>query len=332
MFRAGGLAMPKLNVQCVAFLSALLLAGAATPAAAQTKVSLVFSSGPLGGSWVPLAASAADAVRRRFPEIDLHVEPGAGLANMEKIITDKTDLGWSMTALFFDARAGRGRWKDRPTEKLLHVATLYPNVWHLAVPATSGITKFTDLRGKAVALPQRANTSFDYGWEVLLRLHGMTLNDLGTKSHGSFVETTELVKNRNAVAAGWLVGVPAPFMLDLGSSMKLRLLPVAEDVLDRMRQLNSGFVRHVIPRGVYAAQGIDEEVVTFQIPLVLIAAAKTPPEAIYKVTKVLVEERKSLVPVANAMKDVSGATMAQSFGMPYHPGAERYYREVGLLR
>jgi TRAP transporter TAXI family solute receptor len=315
-------------------LPGLLLALApllATPAAAQTATTLVFSSGPIGGSWVPLAASVADVVRKRFPELTLHVEPGAGLANIEKILQDKADLGWSMSALFFDARAGEGRWRGRQTGKLLHVAAFHPNVWHLVVPAAAGVSRFTDLRGRPVALPQRANTSLEYGWEILLKLHGMTLGDLGTRSHGSFVENVEQVKNRNAVAAGWLVGVPAPFITDLGSAMRLRLIPVPEDVLERMRRVNAGLVRHVIPRGTYAAQGIDEDVVTFQIPTTLIVSARTDAGTIYKVTKAIVEGRDAFAAVTGGMKGLSAADMARSFGAPYHPGAERYYREAGLL-
>jgi len=302
------------------------------PAAAQTATTLVFSSGPIGGSWVPLAASVADVVKKRFPEVALHVEPGAGLANIEKILQDKADLGWSMSALFFDARGGRGRWRGRQTARLLHVATFHPNVWHLVVPAAAGVARFPDLRGRPVALPQRANTSLEYGWEILLKLHGMTLDDLGPKSHGSFVENVERVKNRQAVATGWLVGVPAPFMLDLGSAIRLRLIGVSEELLEKMRLVNAGLVRYVIPRGTYAAQGIAEDVVTFQIPTTLIVSSRADADTIYKVTRAIVEGREAFAAVTGGMKGVSAAQMARSFGAPYHPGAERYYREAGLLK
>lgn len=304
----------------------------ARPAPAQTKATPVFSSGPTGGAWIPMAATVAETVKKKFPEVNIHVEPGAGLVNMEKIITDKADLGWSMTSLVFDARSGKGRWKEKRTDKLLYVASFYPNVWHLAVPADSGIKKITDLKGKPVALPQRATISMEHGWEILLSLQGMTLNDLGARSYGSFTDNVELVKNRQAVAMGWLVTVPAPFMLDLGSTQKLRLIEVPEAVLESLRKLNSGFVRHVIPRGTYAAQGIQEDVVTFQTPLVLIASSKTPADVIYRVTRAIIEGRENFANVTSAMKGVSAQDMAQNFGTPYHPGAEKYYREAGLLK
>jgi len=131
---------------------------------------------------------------------------------------------------------------------------------------------------------------------------------------------------------GWYTVVPASFVLDLGSSRKLRMVPVSEDIIAKMRQLNPGFVRHVVPKGTYAAYGIDEDVVTIQAPTILIASSKTPPDVIYKVTKAIIEGRESFANVAAVMKGVTAKDMAQNFGLPYHPGAEKYYKEAGLLK
>ena len=301
------------------------------PADAQ-KVSLVFSAGPTGGTWTPMAAATAEVIRKRFPELDIQVEPGAALVNMEKMRNDKADLGWSMTTVLADARAGANTWKGKQTEKPLYVANYYPNVWQLVVPQDSDVRKFPDLKGKAVALPPRGNTSLAEGWEWLLRAHGMKLDDLGTKSYGSIAENSELIKNRQALAMGWYTVVPASYILDLGSARKLRMISLPDDVIQKMRQINAGFVRHVVPKGTYSAYGIDEEVVTIQSPTILIASSKAPAEAIYKVTKAIIEGRDAFGNVAASMKGVAAKEMAQNFGMPYHPGAEKYYREAGLLK
>jgi TRAP transporter TAXI family solute receptor len=315
-------------------LTALTLAGAslAGPAQAQSKVSLVFSAGPTGGSWTPMAAATAEVVKRKFPEIDLQVEPGAALVNMEKIRNDKADLGWSMSTVLSDARAGANTWKGKQTDKPLFVANYYPNVWQLVVPQGADIRNLADLRGKAVALPPRGNTSLAEGWELLLRLSGMKLDDLGTKSYGSLTENAEAIRNRQAVAMGWFTTVPAAFMLDLGTSLKLRLLGVPDDLIDKLRQVNPGFVRHVIPKGTYAQYGVEDDVVTVQSPTILIASAKTPADVVYKITKAVVEGRDDFARVTAAMKGVTAKQMADSVGMPTHPGAEKYFKEAGLIR
>ncbi|MEK6530543.1 MAG: TAXI family TRAP transporter solute-binding subunit, partial [candidate division NC10 bacterium] len=274
------------------------------PAEAQ-KVNLVFSAGPTGGTWTPMAAATAEVIKKRFPEVDVQVEPGAALVNMEKMRNDKADLGWSMTTVLADARAGANTWKGKQTDKPFFVANYYPNVWQLVVPQDSDVRKFADLKGKPVALPPRGNTSLAEGWEWLLRAHGMKLDDLGTKSYGSIAENSELIKNRQALAMGWYTVVPASYILDLGSARKLRMISLPDDVIQKLRQINPGFVRHVVPKGTYAAYGIDEEVVTIQSPTILIASSKAPAEAIYKVTKAIIEGRDAFGNVAASMKGIA---------------------------
>ncbi len=324
--------VPAMRVLSIVLALSLGLALAAAPAEAQQKASVVFSAGPTGGSWTPMAAATSDVVKKKFPDVDVQVEPGAALVNMEKIRNDKADLGWSMTTVVADARAGVGSWKGKQTDKPLLVANYYPNVWQLVVPADSGVKTLADLKGKPVALPPRGNTSLAEGWELLLKVHGMKLDDLGTKSYGSLTENVELIKNRQAVAMGWFTTVPASFALDLGSARKLHFLAIPEDKVAELKKINAGFVRHVLPKAAYAAQGVEADVVTVQAPTILIASSKTPADVIYKITKAIVEGREAFANVTAAMKGVTAQDMAQGFGLPRHPGAEKYYREAGLLK
>lgn len=315
----------------LAALAALAVA-AAGAAHAQQKTDVIFSAGPTGGSWTPMAAAASQIINKRFSELNVQVEPGAALVNMEKIRNDKADIGWSMTTVMSDAQKGEGQFAGKQTDKALFVANFYPNVWQLVVPANSDIKSIKDLKGQPVALPSRGNTSLAAGWEYLLKVNGMTLNDLGAKSYGPVSSNADAVKNGQAMAAGWFTVVPASFVLDLGSAMQLRVLPVSDAELTALRKLNPGFVRYQIKAGVYKDQGVTEAVQTFQSPTVLIASSKTPADVVYKITKAIVEGREEFGNVTSVMKGVTASDMAQNFDMPYHPGAEKYYREAGLLK
>jgi TRAP transporter TAXI family solute receptor len=306
--------------------------GATSPVPAQPKVSLVFSAGPTGGSWTPMAAATAEVIKKKFPDLDVQVEPGAALVNIEKIRNDKADLGWSMTNVLSDALGGKGQWAGKQSDKPMYVATYYPNVWQLAVPAASDIKTIRDLKGKPVALPARGNTSLADGWEIVLKVNDMKLEDLGPKSYGPITSNAEAVKNRQAMALGWFTGVPASFMLDLGSTMKLRMIALSDVEFAKIKQINPGFVRYVIKSGTYAEQGVEGDVPTFQAPTILIASSKAPADAIYKVTKAVVEGRGEFVSISKAMAGVTPKDMGQDYGMPYHPGAARYYKEVGVLK
>jgi TRAP transporter TAXI family solute receptor len=114
--------------------------------------------------------------------------------------------------------------------------------------------------------------------------------------------------------------------------MKLRMVQVTDEEFKGLKELNAGFVQHVIPKATYAQYGVDEDVKTVQAPTILIASSKSPADLIYKVTKAVVESREDFARVTAAMKGVSAKDMAQNHGVPLHPGAERYYREAGLLK
>ncbi|WP_421998916.1 TAXI family TRAP transporter solute-binding subunit [Reyranella sp.] len=307
------------------------LAALASAAQAQ-KAEVVFSAGPTGGSWTPLAASISQVVHSRDPDLTVQVEPGAALVNMEKLRTDKADIGWSMTTVVADARGGVGQFAGKPTDKALFVANFYPNVWQLVVPAGSDIKSVKDLKGKPVALPARGNTSLAAGWEYVLKINGMTLADLGPKSYGPVASNAEAVKNRQAMAAGWFTVVPGSFVLDLGSTMPLRMLGITEAEFDALKKINAGFARYTVKPGVYKDQGIEAAVNTFQSPTILMASSRVPPEVIYRLTKAIVEGRGEFANVVKVMKDVTPADMATNFDIPYHPGAEKYFREAGLLK
>jgi len=313
--------------------AAAAMAIAVTGAAqAQQKTDVIFSAGPTGGSWTPMAAAASQVVNKRFPELNVQVEPGAALVNMEKIRNDKADIGWSMTTVMVDAQKGEGQFAGKQTDKGLFVANFYPNVWQLVVPASSEIKSIKDLKGQPVALPSRGNTSLAAGWEYVLKVNDMTLNDLGAKSYGPVSSNAEAVKNRQAMAVGWFTVVPASFIMDLGSAMPVRVLGVTDEEMAALRKINPGFVPYTLPAGIYKEQGVAEAVKTFQSPTVLIASSKTSEDVIYKITKAIVEGRDEFGNVTSVMKGVTGADMAQNFGMPMHPGAEKYYKEAGLLK
>jgi TRAP transporter TAXI family solute receptor len=328
MITSGG-NLPRMAAVFAFAVSALAGAGLAH---AQQKVEVIFSAGPTGGSWTPLAASVSQVVNTRVPDLNVQVEPGAALVNMEKIRSDKADIGWSMTTVMADARGGQGQFAGKPVDKALYVANFYPNVWQLVVPANSDIKSVKDLKGKPVALPARGNTSLADGWENLLKVNGMTLNDLGAKSYGPVAANAEAMKNRQAVAAGWFTTVPASFVLDLGSAMPLRMIEISDAEFAALQKLNEGFVRHSVKAGTYKEQGIGDEVKTFQSPTVLMASSRASTETVYKLTKAIIEGRAEFANVVSVMKGITAEEMAQNFGMPYHPGAEKYYREAGLLK
>jgi TRAP transporter TAXI family solute receptor len=110
------------------------------------------------------------------------------------------------------------------------------------------------------------------------------------------------------------------------------MLTISDSEFAELKKLNPGFVRHTVKGDVYKEQGVTGDVQTFQSPTVLMASSRTSDEVIYKVTKAIIEGRGEFGNVASVMKGISAEEMAQNFDMPYHPGAQKYYREAKLIK
>ncbi len=300
------------------------------PAQPTGPAKLVFSSGPTGGSWIPLAGAVSELVKQKSPEIEITVEPGATYINIEKLAAGKADLGWANLDGFYDALEGRPPMRSKITN-VYYMVYMYPNVFQVAVPEDSGVRSFRDLKGRSVALPPQGNSSL-IAWEAALKAHGMTIQDFGTVSYGSIADHVELIKNRQADAMGWFTTVPASFMLDLGTSRKMRILSFDDEALKKIEEINKGYRKHIIPAGTYREQGHPEQAVTFQTPTIMIVRAELPEDLVYRITKIVVENKDELARAVPAIKNTQKAEMGQDLGVPYHPGALKYYKEAGIVK
>jgi TRAP transporter TAXI family solute receptor len=123
--------------------------------------------------------------------------------------------------------------------------------------------------------------------------------------------------------------VPAAIIMDLASTRKIRLLSLPEDKVKAIQKLNAGYVRRTIPKGTY--QGVDYDVHGFGFFTHLIINAKLPDDLVYKITKSLVNSLPNLGNVVKDMKGVTPKDLAADIGIPFHPGALKYFKEIGAL-
>jgi TRAP transporter TAXI family solute receptor len=131
---------------------------------------------------------------------------------------------------------------------------------------------------------------------------------------------------------GWLfcTTAPASAVIDLASSRRIRLLSLPDDKIAEMQKLNAGYARRVIPKGTY--QGVDYDVQGFGFYTHLIASEDLPEDLVYKITKTLVESLPQLATVVKAMEGATAQDLAADVGVPFHPGALKYYKEIGAIK
>ena len=149
-------------------------------------------------------------------------------------------------------------------------------------------------------------------------------------NHGSYNDSVALMKDGHIQAFEFVSTIPAAALLDLGNSRKIRLLDIPDDKYQALLKLNSGYARRTIPKGTYKFQ--EEDVRTFGTYTHLMVRADLGDEMVYGITKALATNIPALAAVVRDVKDLTPAGMAQDVGVPYHPGALKYYKESGAIK
>jgi len=114
--------------------------------------------------------------------------------------------------------------------------------------------------------------------------------------------------------------------MDLAAAREVRVLEVPEDKLKALQQINAGYDKRIIKAGSYPKQ--DKDVQTIGTWTHMIASCKLPEDQVYRVTKALAENIGTLGAVVAAVKEISVKDMAIDVGVPYHPGALKYFKEA----
>jgi uncharacterized protein len=292
------------------------------------KYDMKLMTGPMGGSWYPLGGAIADAVQKEIPGTSIQVGPGGGIGNVEAIELGKCDIGFSNSSSGVDGIMGRPPFKKK-MENMRQWANLYPQYFQMIVLDNSGIKSVADLKGRTIAPGPKGQTG-EFAATQILQIYGLGYKDMGKVHHVSYNDTVALMKDGHC--DGWLLctTIPASTIMDLASTRKIRLLALPEEKIQEMQKLNAGYVRRTVPKGTY--QGVDYDVPGVGWWTHLVISAKLPDDLVYKMTKTLIGDLPRLSTIVKDMKGVTAKDLAADVGIPFHPGALKYFKEIGAIQ
>lgn len=292
-----------------------------------TAVELRIMTGPQGGAWYPLGGAIAEILKNEIPGTTASVLPGAGIINVQGVETLRADIGFGNSVSTVDGVAGREPFKA-PMKNVRQLATLYMQYFQLIVLDDGKMKNVMDLKGKSVAVQPRGNTGEQMTRE-LLQVYGLSYKDLAKVSHVSYNDAVALMKDGHVQVYTLISTVPASSVLDLASDRKIRMLSVPEDKFKEIQKINIGYARREIPKGTYP--GVDYPVEAFGTFAHLMIRGDLPDDQVYAITKAIAKHAEDLGTVVKDVKGLTVKEMAFDVGVPYHPGALKYYREAGVL-
>jgi TRAP transporter TAXI family solute receptor len=311
----------RLGRLVVAGLAAALFA---TPASAQL---IRIMSGPQGGSWYPLAGAIQGIVEKNVPGTNVQVAPGAGISNVLGVQNNKAEMGFGNSVSTFDGVNGNDPFKSK-TDNVCHVATLYFQYFHVVALAELGLKSMGDAQGKTLTTQQKGNTG-EQMTRDLLRVYGLDYGKLRKINFGSYNDSVEQLKDGHAEVFTLITTVPASAVMDLGSARKISVIPVPDEKLKELQKINKGYDKRVIKAGSYPGQ--EKDIQTIGTWTHLMMRCSTPEDLVYRVTKALAANTENLGNVVSAVKGLTAKELAIDVGVPYHPGARKFYREAKVL-
>jgi len=310
----------KRQFSTFALAAALALALAGTASAVELK----FMTGPQGGSWIPMGGQLKDLWEKAIPGLTVMQSPGAGIANVRGIEDGKTDIGIGNSISTVDAIAGRAPFNKKHAN-VCNVATLYPQYYQFVVAASANINSIKDLKGKGVTTQPRGNTGELITGQIL-QVNGLTYNDV-KMSFVSYTDSVSQVKDGHAVAFGLGTTIPAGAVMDLAAGRDVKLLDLS-DSLEGMRKLNPGYTLVTVPKGTYPKQEQDVKVIGYATHIVV--SCKLPADTVYAMTKTIAQQTVQLAAVVKGIAGLTPQRMAEDIGVPFHPGAAKFYKEAGI--
>jgi TRAP transporter TAXI family solute receptor len=227
----------------------------------------------------------------------------------------------------YQAYTGTDNFEDRQIKNIRALASVYPNAVQLVTLAESDIKSIVDLKGKRVSVGAPGSGT-ELNVRALLEANGISYGDFEPQRL-NFNETADAIRDGDIDAGFWSVGPPTSSILNLAATRDIRLISLSDEEVANARNEVAVFSPYELAAGMY--DGMEEAVQTIGIPNVLVVNADMDEELAYKLTRLLFENTDELIAVHPAANDTTVKFTMDSTPVPLHPGALRYFEEVGAV-
>ncbi len=297
-------------------------------AASSARRFLSVGTAPPGGAFFVVGGAIAQTVNENKGELNWKVSAESTSGTQENIRRlDKGELDFALanSAISYFAVRGEGNWEK--AYDLRAVMTLAPNIALFITPQSSGVKTMADLAGKRVVVGP-AGAGFEYFLRPILAGHGIAYEDF-TPLYNTQAGAVDLLADGSASAAFLGGAVPTASITQACAGQAIHFIPFDLEVRQKLVSDYPFFNEAEIAAGVYRGQ--DEAFQGMNVgSMHLIASAALDEETVYQFVKTVYEFREEVVKMHPAGKAINPKNAVRDTGTPFHPGAIRFYREIGV--
>ena len=305
---------------------ALSIGFSAVPAKAQEFINVL--SGGTSGVYYPLGVALSEIYGQAIEGSRTQVQATkASVENLNLLQQGKGEIAFALgDSVKLAAEGNKEAGFPGPLDKLRGIAAIYPNYIQIVASQESGIKTLADLKGKSLSVGAPASGT-ELNARAIFAAAGMSYEDLGKVEYLPFAESVELIKNRQLDATLQSAGLGVASIRDLGTSVPINVVAVPAAITEK---IGLPYVVVTIPADTYEGQAADVE--TAAVGNFLITHDGVSDETAYGMTKALFDNLEKMTAAHAAAKDIDPAKALDGMPVPLHPGAERYYKEAGILK
>jgi TRAP transporter TAXI family solute receptor len=308
------------------------------PAGAQWKPEIKFLKigvSSAGGDWFRAGAKFSTMIPSALPEVAASTVIGGGVVNVTRIGKGEAQMAFALTPYPEQGYKGESKHYPKPLKNMRLIASHLGRtvVVGLIVLKDSPIKSIHDLKGKRIVAGDRGWGTTELA-EAFMAAAGMPPDKFkaggGTISYTSITDRSKALQDKNVDAVFIPAQVNYPEMMAVQQAGGIRVIGFPADVVDRALALVPGLTKSPIPKGLYGV--VDQDLPSAGFLQQLIVDAGLSDELVYRITKLWWEHIKEIHEIAPGLNQADVKIAMEHAAIPFHPGALRYYKEVGVAR
>jgi len=305
----------------------LSLTFAAGAARAQDFINIL--TGGTSGAYYPIGVALSGVYAKAMPNAKVQVQPTkASVENLNLLNSGKGEVAFTLGDSLSDAWHGKAEAGfASKLSNLRAIASIYSNYIQIVANADSGIKTLADLKGKRISVGA-PKSGTELNARAVLGAAGLTYKDFAKVEYLGFGESVDLMKNRQIDVTLQSAALGVASIRDLASSIAIVVVAVPADVVKKVG--DAAYVATTIPANTYPGQTADVPAVA--VNNFLVTNQKVSTDLVYQMTKSMFENLDALTAAHAAAKAITLAKAPLNSPVPLHPGAEKYYREKGLIK
>lgn len=294
------------------------------------RVTINFPTAGTTGTIYPLGSAMANLWNNEIDSVQVSAQASnGGVHNLNLLKDGEAQISFANTSIVYESLNGQGSFEGRKNENVRMIAGLYYNPNQIVVREGTGIESLADFKGKRF-VPGAAGSTPEVESKIHLMEYGLKYPEDIQPTFVGFTEAIDLMRNNQVDGAMIMAGIPTAAVTEMTSTAGGKLIGVDEEIIASLQEKYPWYASFTVPAGTYDNQ--TEDVTTTAVKIALISDASVDEEIIYQLTKTFwenIDTLKQTHPIVNQI-ELEKATSDLS-GVPLHAGAERYYKEIGLI-